>query len=374
MLGFYLVRVPYNLVRSLLSGPRVNPLSCFQWNSRVHISDVDYNMHMNNSRYFLSMELARNDFIARSGIWHSMVKGRVVPLIAGTHMQYRREIKLFQDYKIDTHVAYWDDKWLYLHQQFRTSEGTPCASAMLRIAATQNKRRVSPKVLIGHAIADMAMHNPQTRLIIDQITSNVFDERGHSNNATCLGTHCTEVVSVAEADPTERRVRTQRSQGADMLAQGGSMLTSFFRKVKDSLRRVVVEDRDQEDMPVSRRGRNVVRVASNSPARHNIATGDRLSALAEWSTFENVTATLTGHYKAKFDVAHPLYMERQVERFDQGDRATAEMGQVLYKAKASFVAHLNQAAEAKASRERGWEREREVQRVAKDWQEAYLRD
>ncbi|XP_039749042.1 protein THEM6-like [Pararge aegeria] len=86
--------------------------------------DVDfYFTHMNNARYVRELDFARVHFYDRIGIYPNMkaVKGHV--LQGATSIRYRRPIPIFSAYKIETKLAYWDDKSLFIEQKFITFDG-----------------------------------------------------------------------------------------------------------------------------------------------------------------------------------------------------------------------------------------------------------
>eukprot|EP00768_Dysnectes_brevis_P007586 gnl/Dysnectes_brevis/6460_a10041_473.p1 GENE.gnl/Dysnectes_brevis/6460_a10041_473~~gnl/Dysnectes_brevis/6460_a10041_473.p1 ORF type:complete len:242 (-),score=28.56 gnl/Dysnectes_brevis/6460_a10041_473:91-816(-) len=163
MFLFYFLRVPFNAVLSAL-GKKQNPLSSFTWKSRVHLTDIDHNLHMNNTRYFLSMELARYDYLIRSGSLSALLKSRTVPLLAGGNVRWRKELPIGSSYSIESNIAYWDDHWLYLHQKF-LKHGTDdvAAAAMFRLAFRQKGQVVSPAGVVADAVLSVAERDEVTQ-------------------------------------------------------------------------------------------------------------------------------------------------------------------------------------------------------------------
>ena len=89
---------------------------------RVLPNDLDANLHMNNGRYATIMDLGRIDLMQRLGLFRHVVKQRWMPLVAGLQLQFLRPLKPFQSYQLDTRVAAWDEKWVYIEQIFRTRD------------------------------------------------------------------------------------------------------------------------------------------------------------------------------------------------------------------------------------------------------------
>ncbi|KAE8751148.1 hypothetical protein FOCC_FOCC002232 [Frankliniella occidentalis] len=83
--------------------------------------DVDiFWRHMNNARYVRDLDFARFHFYDRTGIYEEIMKRKGHALQGATTVRYRRTIPIFTPYKITTNVVHWDDKAIYLEQQFIT--------------------------------------------------------------------------------------------------------------------------------------------------------------------------------------------------------------------------------------------------------------
>lgn len=81
---------------------------------RVHLSDLDVNVHMNQAVYAQVMELSRADWALRSGAWRHWRSVAVWPVVAEQHLVYRRELKLGQRYLLDTRATGVDGRLLVL--------------------------------------------------------------------------------------------------------------------------------------------------------------------------------------------------------------------------------------------------------------------
>ena len=85
---------------------------------RVGLADIDFNMHVNNSRYMVFMERGRWDHSVQTNTWDVMVKQKLNSIIAGIEMGYIREIRFGKPFDLETRFIGWDNKYVYLEQRF----------------------------------------------------------------------------------------------------------------------------------------------------------------------------------------------------------------------------------------------------------------
>jgi acyl-CoA thioesterase FadM len=97
---------------------RVNLLDKVQTPFRVSITDLDLLMHMNNGKYFTLMDLARLDMMIRNGSATILRANNIYPVVAAETMIFKKSLKLFNKFYIETQVLGWDEKDFYLEQQF----------------------------------------------------------------------------------------------------------------------------------------------------------------------------------------------------------------------------------------------------------------
>ncbi|MCC9621074.1 thioesterase family protein [Thalassospira sp. MA62] len=119
-LVFRLIRI---VILSLMR-PGLTPLDPSRLRFRAWPLDLDINVHMTNSRYFALMDLGRTELIIRNGIARQMFKRKWQPVISGSTMRFKRAIKPFQAFDLETRTLYWDDKGFYLEQRFVTGGKT----------------------------------------------------------------------------------------------------------------------------------------------------------------------------------------------------------------------------------------------------------
>lgn len=98
--------------------------------------DLDTNGHMNNGRYLTLMDLGRMDLILRSGLWRAVLANKWTPVLSAATIRYRRELRLFRRFRLDSRIVAWSDSWFVMEQRFiarnRRGEEMVAAAALLR--------------------------------------------------------------------------------------------------------------------------------------------------------------------------------------------------------------------------------------------------
>lgn len=98
--------------------------------------DIDYNLHLNNSKFLSFMDLGRMDMAAKCGILKSIFKNKMQIVAAGVNIMYRKPIPPLAIFKLHTKVLCWDDKWLYMEQDFEHNKKI-AARAIIRVGITK---------------------------------------------------------------------------------------------------------------------------------------------------------------------------------------------------------------------------------------------
>src|SRR5689334_4999831 len=90
---------------------RRDPMAEHRLTYRCSPADIDPYMHMTDGRYPMNMDMARLEFLIRSGICARMKKENFW-LVAGTiSIRFRREIKFWAKFDVTGRVITWDDRW-----------------------------------------------------------------------------------------------------------------------------------------------------------------------------------------------------------------------------------------------------------------------
>ncbi|KAM5157870.1 protein THEM6 [Mantella aurantiaca] len=130
---WYFLRSFLAVLRARLQPAVKDLLKEHTFSGRVLPHDLDFLLHMNNSRYLREADFARLSFFTRSGLFgaiHSLGAGMVM---AACTVRYRRSLRLLEAFQIRTRLLCWDDKALYLEQRFVTpGDGFVCAVLLSR--------------------------------------------------------------------------------------------------------------------------------------------------------------------------------------------------------------------------------------------------
>jgi len=115
---------------------------------RVWPNDLDIFLHMNNGAYLTIMDLARTDMMVRSGLATRILQNRWYPVVAAETIRFKKPLKLFQRYEIETEVLCWDHRAFFLVQTF-TRDETFVAKAVVeaRFLSTSGERITSAQIL-----------------------------------------------------------------------------------------------------------------------------------------------------------------------------------------------------------------------------------
>ncbi len=85
---------------------------------RVWPHDIDTSLHLNNGRYLTLMDLGRLDMMLRSGLWRAVLNNKWTPIASAVTVRYRRELRPFQKFAIQTRLLCWDDTLVVMEQTF----------------------------------------------------------------------------------------------------------------------------------------------------------------------------------------------------------------------------------------------------------------
>ncbi|GAA4898454.1 hypothetical protein GCM10023333_34810 [Ferrimonas pelagia] len=114
---------------------------------------------MNNGRILTLYDLGRFDLAIRSGLAKVLKQQRWGLVVAGSTIQYRKRIRVFDRVTIRSRVAGFDDRWIYIKQSMWV-KGAPVSSVLLRTGVTSRQGTVAPqKVLDAMNIRDW-QHEP----------------------------------------------------------------------------------------------------------------------------------------------------------------------------------------------------------------------
>jgi acyl-CoA thioesterase FadM len=85
---------------------------------RVMPNDLDLLGHVNNGIYLSLMDLGRMDLMIRTGKWQELGRRGWYPVAASVTVTYRRSLRLWQKYTLETKLIGFDAKAMYVEQRF----------------------------------------------------------------------------------------------------------------------------------------------------------------------------------------------------------------------------------------------------------------
>lgn len=100
-----------------------------------NVNDIDNFLEMNNGRILTLLDLGRNDFAIRTGLGKKLLTNRWGLVVAGSTIQYRKRIRLFDKITIKTRICAIDERWFYIEQTMY-AKGVPTSHALLRTGVT----------------------------------------------------------------------------------------------------------------------------------------------------------------------------------------------------------------------------------------------
>ena len=90
---------------------------------RVWPTDLDTSLHMNNSRYLALMDLGRLDVMVGAGLWRPLLANGWTPIASAIMIRYRRELRLFDQIRLESRILAWDQTTVVMEQRFILASG-----------------------------------------------------------------------------------------------------------------------------------------------------------------------------------------------------------------------------------------------------------
>ena len=107
-------------LRLLVTSRRRPPLSLWSTSTlplRVLPTDIDIALHVNNGMYLSLMDLGRFDLMVRAGAWDRMRAKGWSPVVSLESIAFRRSLRLWQRYTIETRIIGADEKAIFFEQR-----------------------------------------------------------------------------------------------------------------------------------------------------------------------------------------------------------------------------------------------------------------
>lgn len=85
---------------------------------RVMPVDLDFLWHVNNGVYFSYMDFGRMDMIFRNGVFDLCQKNGWYSVVASEAIKFKKSLKLWDVFEIETEIMGHDDRYFYIQQKF----------------------------------------------------------------------------------------------------------------------------------------------------------------------------------------------------------------------------------------------------------------
>lgn len=142
---------------------------------RVWPHDLDLSAHMNNGRYLTLMDLGRTDWMIATGLWKGVMRHRWTPILSAAKVRYRRELRLFRTFRLETRLVWWGENSVVMEQRFLTKNrrGAEVISAQALVRAGLYDRKAKAFVPVTRLMAEIGLEaqspepTPDVRAFID---------------------------------------------------------------------------------------------------------------------------------------------------------------------------------------------------------------
>lgn len=173
----YFFRSLFSYVSGTCFKKKIRATETAVYSSLCLTTDLDvYLSHMNNARYLREIDLARIEFVLRTGMWHELRRHNALIFTIASNVRYRKFVRTFSRYEIRTRIVYWDDVSLFFEHRFVSK-----TDGFIR-AIVYNRQRVVNysadelmRTLVGAKTADGALQRPDCPIEIHHwIQSNLM--------------------------------------------------------------------------------------------------------------------------------------------------------------------------------------------------------
>ncbi len=138
------LRLIWLVASARFRGALAAPFDVSRMGFRVWPHDLDTSLHMNNGRYWTLMDLGRTDLMLRMGLWRAWLKHGWTPVVSAGKIRFRRELKPFAPFKLETRVLCWADTWLVIEHRLVSKgvRGQDVTNAVAMVRAGLYDRKV----------------------------------------------------------------------------------------------------------------------------------------------------------------------------------------------------------------------------------------
>ncbi len=124
--------------------------------TRIHLrvlpGEIDFNLHMNNGRYFSAADIGRLDWGMRTNLWRKALRLGWRSVAGGSSARFARSLQPFRRYALDTRLLGWNEKWFFCEHRFIRKEQV-YATVLVRYVFLSKRGSVPPQKVLqmtGH--------------------------------------------------------------------------------------------------------------------------------------------------------------------------------------------------------------------------------
>lgn len=115
----YFLRSLFSYVTATCIKKKLRVTDTAIYSSMCLTTDLDvYLSHMNNARYLREIDLARIEFLLRTGLWQELRRRGGLIFTISNSIRYRKFVRTFSRYEIRTRIVYWDDMSIFFEFRF----------------------------------------------------------------------------------------------------------------------------------------------------------------------------------------------------------------------------------------------------------------
>lgn len=122
-----------------------------EYTMRVLPTDLDLLMHVNNGVYFSLMDFGRWDMIFRNGVYDACKKRGWYSVVASETIKFRRSLKLWDKFTLQTQIKGHDEKNVFIQQKF-ICRGQLMATGLVRVRILKKSGGTVPTYDVFKAI------------------------------------------------------------------------------------------------------------------------------------------------------------------------------------------------------------------------------
>lgn len=158
--AWYFIRTIWLALRVLFMRRRdctMNPLTQDEYlkETTTHCvvmpSDLDTNLHMNNSKYLRECDFARiKHWLTNFHVFNLSRSQRGRWAVSAISVRYRRELRLWQRFRILTRTVWWEEDAIYLEQRIVTDDQFVAAILLVKMAIRGTKFSELQRLMSGN--------------------------------------------------------------------------------------------------------------------------------------------------------------------------------------------------------------------------------